>query len=47
VTVAGQTAPAPKITIIKGGVGIQTHDVILQRRAFDASQWDLATMTPR
>jgi len=30
VTVAGQTAPAPGITIIKGGIGIQTHDVILQ-----------------
>jgi len=30
VTVAGQTAPAPGITIIKGGIGILTHDVILQ-----------------
>ena len=30
VTVAGQTAPSPGITIIKGGIGIQTHDVILQ-----------------
>ena len=30
VTVAGQTAPTPGITIIKGGIGIQTHDVILQ-----------------
>jgi pectate lyase len=29
-TVAGQTAPSPGITIIKGGIGIQTHDVILQ-----------------
>jgi pectate lyase len=30
VTVAGQTAPAPGITIIKGGIGIRTHDVIVQ-----------------
>ncbi len=30
VTAAGQTAPSPGITIIKGGIGIQTHDVILQ-----------------
>ena len=30
VTVAGQTAPSPGITIIKGGIGIQTHNVILQ-----------------
>jgi len=28
--VAGQTAPSPGITIIKGGIGIQTNDVILQ-----------------
>lgn len=30
VTVAGQTAPSPGITIIKGGIGIATHDVVLQ-----------------
>ncbi len=30
VTIAGQTAPEPGVTIIKGGIGIQTHDVILQ-----------------
>ena len=30
VTVAGQTAPPPGISIIKGGIVIQTHDVILQ-----------------
>lgn len=30
VTVAGQTAPAPGITLIRGGVTIATHDVILQ-----------------
>ena len=29
VTVAGQTAPSPGITIIRGGILIQTHDVIV------------------
>jgi len=30
VTIAGQTAPYPGITLIRGGIGIVTHDVILQ-----------------
>lgn len=30
VTVAGQTAPSPGITIIKGGLVIRAHDVIVQ-----------------
>ena len=30
VTVAGQTAPSPGITIVRGGVGIATHDVIVR-----------------
>jgi len=30
ITLAGQTAPSPGITIIKGGISIRTHDVILQ-----------------
>ncbi len=30
VTLAGQTAPSPGITIIRGGISIQTHDVIIQ-----------------
>ncbi len=30
VTIAGQTAPSPGITLIKGGIGITTHDVIIQ-----------------
>ncbi len=30
VTVAGQTAPAPGITLIKGGIGIAAHQVIVQ-----------------
>lgn len=30
VTIAGQTAPAPGITIIKGGIDIKTNDVKLQ-----------------
>jgi len=30
VTIAGQTAPSPGITLIKGGLSIGTHDVIIQ-----------------
>ena len=30
VTVAGQTAPSPGITIIRGGIDLRTHDVIMQ-----------------
>ena len=30
VTIAGQTAPPPGITMIRGGISIQTNDVILQ-----------------
>lgn len=30
VTIAGQTAPSPGITLIKGGMDINTHDVIIQ-----------------
>jgi hypothetical protein len=30
VTIAGQTAPSPGITLIKGGINIKTHDVIIQ-----------------
>jgi hypothetical protein len=30
VTIAGQTAPSPGITLIRGGLLINTHDVILQ-----------------
>ena len=30
VTVAGQTAPSPGITVIRGGISIQTHDVRIQ-----------------
>lgn len=29
-TVAGQTAPSPGITLIRGGVKIRTHDVVMQ-----------------
>lgn len=29
-TVLGQSAPSPGITIINGGIGIKTHDVIIQ-----------------
>ena len=30
ITVAGQTAPSPGVTIIRGGISIQTHDVKIQ-----------------
>jgi hypothetical protein len=29
-TIAGQTAPSPGITLIRGGIGISTHDVLCQ-----------------
>ncbi|MBQ0072454.1 MAG: hypothetical protein KBS81_11490, partial [Spirochaetales bacterium] len=29
-TIAGQTAPSPGITIIRGGLTINTHDVVIQ-----------------
>ena len=29
-TVAGETAPSPGITLIRGGLSVQTHDVILR-----------------
>jgi pectate lyase len=30
ITVAGQTAPSPGITLIRGGIDVATHDVIIQ-----------------
>jgi pectate lyase len=30
VTIAGQTAPSPGITLIQGGIDVVTHDVVLQ-----------------
>jgi hypothetical protein len=30
VTVAGQTAPAPGITLVRGGISVGTHDVVIQ-----------------
>ncbi len=30
VTIAGQTAPSPGVTLIRGGLDIKTHDVIIQ-----------------
>jgi len=29
-TIAGQTAPSPGITLIRGGIDVRTHDVIIQ-----------------
>ena len=33
VTIAGQTAPSPGITLIKGGLRVATHDVVVQHIA--------------
>ena len=33
-TIAGQTAPSPGITIIKGGITFNTHDVVMQHVRF-------------
>lgn len=30
ISIAGQTAPAPGITLLRGGLGIATHDVVVQ-----------------
>ena len=41
VTIAGQTAPTPGITVIRGGMAITTHDVLIQHVRFrigDAGQ---------
>lgn len=51
-TIAGQTAPSPGVSIIRGGVGIMTHDVVIQHlrvRAGDAgrpkkSGWEIDSM---
>ncbi|GAA5162066.1 hypothetical protein [Viridibacterium curvum] len=34
VTIAGQTAPSPGITLIRGGMNIGTHDVLMQHIRF-------------
>lgn len=33
ITIAGQTAPPPGITIIQGGISVQTHNVVIQHLA--------------
>jgi hypothetical protein len=38
VTVAGQTAPSPGITLIRGKVSLSTHDIILQHLSFRPGQ---------
>lgn len=39
VTIAGQTAPHPGITLIKGETHIDTHDVIVQHLMFRPGEW--------
>jgi len=38
-TIAGQTAPSPGITIIKAETNIATHDVIIQHLMFRPGEW--------
>ncbi|MDZ7723218.1 MAG: T9SS type A sorting domain-containing protein [candidate division KSB1 bacterium] len=33
ITIAGQTAPSPGVTIIRGGLSVVTHDVVIQHLA--------------
>jgi hypothetical protein len=42
VTLAGQTAPSPGITLIRGELNIATHDVIVQHLAFRPGAWGRA-----
>lgn len=52
-TIAGQTAPSPGITLIRGGIELRTHDVIIQHlrvRAGDAGEargsgWEVDTFS--
>jgi type IX secretion system substrate protein len=48
-TIAGQTAPSPGITLIKGGIKIRTHDVVIQHiavRPGDAGQAKMSGWEP-
>lgn len=38
-TVAGQTAPAPGITLIRGGMQLMTHDVVLRHLRIRPGDW--------
>jgi lysophospholipase L1-like esterase len=42
ITLAGQTAPSPGITLIKGQVRVATHDVIVQHLRFRPGAWGRA-----
>jgi len=46
-TIAGQTAPAPGITLIRGGIDIAAHDVIIRHiRVRPGDGGPATTMTP-
>jgi lysophospholipase L1-like esterase len=38
-TLAGQTAPSPGITVVKAGTTVRTHDVIVQHLRFRPGEW--------
>lgn len=42
ITLAGQTAPAPGITLIRGELNIRTHDVIVQHLSIRPGAWGRA-----
>lgn len=52
-TIAGQTAPAPGITLIRGGIVVSTHDVVVRHIAVRAGSaetprmggWDIDTFS--
>jgi len=52
-TIAGETAPSPGITLIKGGISVETHDVVIRHlrvRPGDAGEprrsgWEVDAMT--
>ena len=45
VTIAGQTAPSPGITLIRGGMEIKTHDVLMQHIRFRMGDAGLPSYT--
>lgn len=45
ITIAGQTAPSPGVTLIRGGMDVATHDVVLQHIRIRPGNADQAWMS--